>query len=600
MYVHYLDHLEHRTISNAKFVLDDLPLVAPAPGSKKSFKEFFQIVRNISLADQQAIHAAMSQAAASKSAPRFPDLPPCVRPGDSLGDSCSLQIALHYGDDGSCSALKFYHSKVNIPLGLAKTLCDEQVLVINYGIAKNSDSVKKAFLHMLSDVKGEQWLCQVLRSKQIRPPRAEGDLDRSWNPTEEELRTGIGYINEHAPLSNSKNEQYLWVLLNIRDNESPLFGWPQHIVLKACANRTTGNCQAEPEYFFPLLIFDLNETFIKEIVTLIVPLMPSFGLMILGRAGIGKTPTAQILAMAVARHMTTSRNMAGLPGWRRSKQIDGFRERPGEVNVPVLLDDPNLSGINLEDLKSFLDVGENCLVDARYRAAKFVRNQCRIVLSNEWDDSKEPEDTLLDKISWDQFKGMFLTACQYPKVPHLMAILKRTVVIIAGFKGVYVRLPSEHATEPIRRFGGDGITEDWLEKTHKEYYGLYKQGLHEKYDGYEAKLEEEQALVAQLLATPEEKTYMQRAETHDKWRLEAGDMGTPAPSTPPSNIGPLAPPPISSPLRLKEEITSPPQKKLRFFGVIDVEAEPSQSDFAEVEEMEANEEDVFGHGGDLR
>lgn len=87
--------------------------------------------------------------------------------------------------------------------------------------------------------------------------------------------------------------------------------------------------------------------------------------------------------------------MAGLPGWRRSKQIDGFRERPGEVNVPVLLDDPNLSGINLEDLKSYLDVGENCLVDARYRAAKFVRNQSRIVLNNEWDDSKEP-DTFQD------------------------------------------------------------------------------------------------------------------------------------------------------------------------------------------------------------
>ena len=266
MYVQYLDHLEHRAITNAKFVLDDLPLVAPAPGSKKSFKEFCQIVRNISLADQQAVQATMNQAAASKSAPRLPDLPPCARPGGSLGDSCSLQIALHYGHNGSCSALKFYHSKVNIPLGLAKTLSDEHVLVINYGNEKISDSVKKSFLHMLSDVKGEEWLCQVLCSKQTRPPRAEGDLDRSSNPTEEEFRTGIGYINEHAPLSNSKNELYLWVLLNIRDNESPLFGWPQHIVLKACVNRTTGYCQAEPEYFFPLLIFDLNETFVKAIV----------------------------------------------------------------------------------------------------------------------------------------------------------------------------------------------------------------------------------------------------------------------------------------------------------------------------------------------
>ena len=59
-------------------------------------------------------------------------------------------------------------------------------------------------------------------------------------------------------------------------------------------------------------------------------------------------------------------------------------ERPGEVHTPVILDDPLLPSINVEDIKSFLDVGENGLVDARYRAAKFVRNQCRVLLNNEW------------------------------------------------------------------------------------------------------------------------------------------------------------------------------------------------------------------------
>ena len=39
------------------------------------------------------------------------------------------------------------------------------------------------------------------------------------------------------------------------------------------------------------------------------------------------------------------------PGWRRSKQIDGFRERPGEIHIPVILDDPLLPSINVEDIK---------------------------------------------------------------------------------------------------------------------------------------------------------------------------------------------------------------------------------------------------------
>ena len=120
-------------------------------------------------------------------------------------------------------------------------------------------------------------------------------------------------------------------------------------------------------------------------VPLILPTLLSFGLIILGKPGIGKTPAAIIMVMAVARYLIQARNMDGyFPGWRRSKQIDGFRERPGEIHIPVILGDPLLPSINVEDIKSFLDVGENGLVDARYRAAKFVRNQCRVLLNNEW------------------------------------------------------------------------------------------------------------------------------------------------------------------------------------------------------------------------
>ena len=133
--------------------------------------------------------------------------------------------------------------------------------MIDYSLAKNSDAVKKAFLYMLSQISGHHWMSQVLRQKQVpKEQRPSADSDKAWSPTEEELRSGINYINDYAPLANSKNEQYLWVLLQIRDDTS-LHGWPQHVVLKACANRVTGNSQAEPEYFFPLLLLDLNQPF---------------------------------------------------------------------------------------------------------------------------------------------------------------------------------------------------------------------------------------------------------------------------------------------------------------------------------------------------
>ena len=312
-------------------------------------------------------------------------------------------------DTANNTVLNFFHSTIALPWGVVKVFCGHEPMVLNYKIASNSDLVKCSFLVMLSHIQGEQWLTQSLGQKLTRASKSASEKDpASWDPTPEELREGIDYINSNAPLANGKNEQFLWALLNVRDKDSPIFTWPMHVVSKACQNRTLGNSQAEPEFFFPLLISDLNAAFVEKILPLIVPTMPTHGLILLGRAGIGKTPLAIVLALALARHFVASRGLTGaVVGWRRSKQIDGFRERPGELSVPVLLDDPILSSMSLEDIKSFLDVGETCLVDARYRAAKFLRNQTRILLNNEWNPDKEPELPYWDQISWQQFLDMF-------------------------------------------------------------------------------------------------------------------------------------------------------------------------------------------------
>ncbi|CAE7431303.1 ANKRD17, partial [Symbiodinium microadriaticum] len=335
-------------------------------------------------------------------------------------------------DNDTYTMLKFFHSKVK---------------VLNYASCDNSDLVKKAFL-LLFRIPGEMWMTHSLGQKNI-------------------TKVGIEHINNQAPLASAKHEQFLWSLLNIRDKDSPIYGWPHHIVGKACANRATGNNQSEPEYFFPLLLRDLNSEFQRTVVPMILPTMLSLGLIVLGKPGIGKTPAAIIMVMAVTRFLIQSRNMDGfLPGWRRSKQIVGFRERPGEVRIPVILDDPLLPSINVE-------VGENGLVSARYRAAKFVRNQCRVLLNNEWCRDKEPEYVGLSTVTWKQFLAMFQPALNDAPMPHVMATLKQASVIIAGD---YVRLAPEHQSQKVHCVSSGGITEDWLHETNKPHYNHYKNG----------------------------------------------------------------------------------------------------------------------------
>ena len=95
-------------------------------------------------------------------------------------------------------------------------------MVLNYKIASSSDLVKCSFLVMLSHIQGEQWLTQSLGQKLTRASKSASEKDpASWDPTPDELREGIDYINSNAPLANGKNEQFLWALLNVCDKDSP-------------------------------------------------------------------------------------------------------------------------------------------------------------------------------------------------------------------------------------------------------------------------------------------------------------------------------------------------------------------------------------------
>ena len=551
-YIKYHTSLIHNINDSGEFRMRDLPLV-DAPNAKgKKFKEFFHLVEGVSPEDCDRIRTAMNT-----DPPSLNQLPDSVRPRDALGDSCILQLALSPDESGTYTVLKFFHSTAFIPLGLAKAFCSQQVRVINYQVASNNDRVKCAFLYMLQRISGERWLSQSLADKVSAKAMKKDDSGdgKNWEPSEDELRGGIDYINKHAPLSNTKNEQFLWCLLNVRDRESPIYAWPHHIVNKACVNRTSGNSQSEPEYFFPLVLHDLNQDFLEKVVPLVLPTMTSYGLILIGRPGVGKTPTAIILALAVARHLVATRGLEGhIPGWRRSKQIDGFRERPGELHVPVLLDDPLLASMNMEDVKSFLDVGENTLVDARYRAAKFVRNQCRILLNNEWGSEKEPKMIVGNTITWDAFRDMFGPTVNNASTPHLMAILKRSSVVIAGDLGVYVRLASEHQSQVIHRFADHGLQDDWLKSENKKFYGMYKDGQHVKPPGYQEALEAEASLVSEILASPEEREYLARGRSHDEWAMAYGE-DTPALTTPRN--------PSTASMAQSPNITSPPLKHAR-------------------------------------
>ena len=132
---------------------------------------------------------------------------------------------------------------------------------------------------------------------------------------------------------------------------------------------------------------------------------------------------------------------------------------------------------------------------------------------------------------------------------HHGYLKKRCTVIIAGKHAAYVRHPSEHEDQIIHRFATMGIEKDWLRDENKKFYSHYKEGVRTKYPGFDDKAEQEGLRASKLIATEEEKEYLRRGNTHDKWRAEAGPASPcAAPASPTSKIS------------LKEELARPCRK----------------------------------------
>ena len=65
-------------------------------------------------------------------------------------------------------------------------------------------------------------------SLQPRNPPSSASAKDKWNPTNHELEEGINFINAWAPECDARNEQTLWILINIKaDSTTPIAGWPE-------------------------------------------------------------------------------------------------------------------------------------------------------------------------------------------------------------------------------------------------------------------------------------------------------------------------------------------------------------------------------------
>ena len=162
------------------------------------------------------------------------------------------------------------------------------------------------------------------------------------------------------------------------------------------ARRIAGNkkkaCQGVPtKRFCPLLMFDMKPIWATVLLPRMIPLFSECGLLLLGRPGVGKTPTVAIISMLIGRWLVRQ-GSATDAGWRRGKCWDDFKDRLSVLGVAAFLDDPMLCLMCWGDLKKFLCVSDGGSCNARYNNPLWVEKQFRAVADNEFDVATEPAD----------------------------------------------------------------------------------------------------------------------------------------------------------------------------------------------------------------
>ena len=429
---------------------------------------------------------------------RLDELPDAIRLKKQLPPNSKVGLIVHNLEDGTMHVLKIICFSEKIAIQQAIQLCGGEC----HGPAFRPGpwALRKAVQSLIDRIPGYHVSWASVSSKPAGLKRSESS---QWSPETAELLAGVAFINQKAPECDAENQQYVWILTQIRaDSGSPIAGWPETKVRIMAQNKARGQAGATSAKFFPFSTRSLKPFLADFLIPILYPLLLNFGVLTLGWPGVGKTPMLIVMGLALSRYHILTKGIDGVkPAWRRAKSLDIFRHRVGLVHEALILDDPQVDNLPMADIKSWLTSEEDQNCTGRYNDVKMVRNNMRAIASNNLDADREPEDDDSRRcITSDEFFELARKFFQGHQKTDVLATLKRSVVLIFGKHALYLRLPDQDPEAIIHRIKTDDIHLDAFLPRDKPYYAKYKIGLEELLPTFAADIALEQEHLQQSMA----------------------------------------------------------------------------------------------------
>ena len=317
---------------------------------------------------------------------------------------------------------------------------------------------------------GNQVLDGTLTEIPVKKPRKQSASQQS-------LQEGFQYIRDNGPRCNNQNQMTEWCELHIVEGSGSIIeGWSRDLVMSSLRNYASGSMTATSLSDYPLTLRDLRQWVLDEVIVPFLRFAPEHGLILQGQTGIGKTPMARALSMALSQFYITAESLDMEPSIRSCACLDMLRTEPGVKHKPVIYDDGPLDSNKASDVKSMMDVQEEeVLIWARWGSIKLVKAQHRCIITNPL--GEKPDVGLLDRTISHEAFAQLVTPAFVMGMPEqdFLAICKRAFHVVFLKDRAYIRAPSEQKL-PVRQFEYPLGVADLLQDDAKPALGQYKRG----------------------------------------------------------------------------------------------------------------------------
>ena len=412
-----------------------------------------------------------------------------------LPKGTKMQIFIYPRRDGGHHIIKHFVCTLKCKPKIFNSGVYGQAYVYNW---RSTDAKvgKKIIQYTLENLGGRQYKIFDLVSYTTPAKSAQSRFE---DKDDEEIDKGFDFIQSDAPRSTTEMAHLRWMTKNLKNPASPIFQWPSGLVEKALGNLARDGALAKKEYDWPIpLTSTYYHSWLLDMLEEIWDFDQS-ALLLVGHAGVGKSPLGRSVLMAQARHNKVRFQARDAPCIRCTAEIDFLRGEPGSVVMGDFLDDTTLRSLSTKVLKYFLDVGlYESMVWARWGATKWVQNEPRACADNTWDEDALPdvfdfEPSIPFKPFWESIKGAFISDAEKF---HRDAILKRTAILFNSKQHVYYR-PAGINQNPIRR--KNIPLAEYLTAAGKELFGKYKDGIRELPPTHPQEVAREQVWVTTIM-----------------------------------------------------------------------------------------------------